>query len=355
MTARSRRGMTASGILALCSGFYIRGGLYDAGQDAWVAALLCTALLVPVTLWLGVLARRAPGESFFGILRAALPPWAAKAAAAAAVLATLVSAVTTVQTFTVFLQSNILADTPQCVTAAFLLTAALLPVRAGRRVLGDWSALLFAGAAALAGPLLAFSVSRFDPANLRPVLASPGGLLSGTLRMLPAWLWMLLPLTALFPGGEGRFPLLPCLLAAGGFTAVVFAANTLVLSPAVTGSIRYITYYAASVIGVGEFFQHVEILSAFVCQCATLVSLSVQLLFLCHGLEALLSLPDGRRLAAPAALLVYGLHANLSYSAVEALSGGLRRAALLPPLLLLAAASLPGRRIRPSRRFKRSK
>ena len=69
-------------------------------------------------------------------------------------------------------------------------------------------------------------------------------------------------------------------------------------------------------------------------------------MILCQGLEALFSLPDGRRVAAPAALLVYGLHANLSYSAVEALSGGLRRAALLPPLLLLTAASLPGRRIR---------
>ena len=344
--AAPHRGMKAAGILVLLNGFYIRGGLYAGGRDAWLSALAAAALLCPVALWLGWLARR--GRSFFAALEEALPPFAAGAVTALTLPAALAAAVLTVRSFTVFVQSNILAATPQSWIAAFLLAAALMQVKAGRRVFGDWCFIVLWLTAGLIAVLIAFSVSRFDWSNLRPVLAAPASFGACTLRIFTGWLGTLLLLFPLFSGSEEGSPFLPCILTAGLVTAAVFAANTLILSAAVTGTVRYITYYAASVIGIGDFFQHVEILSAFVFQMTSTAALTAELLFICQGLVSLFRLPDERVTAVPAALLIYALHACLRYSGAEALAGAGPARTVLPLILFLllpAAASLPGRRI----------
>ena len=305
MDERGSRGGTAAGILCLAGLFYIRGGLYETGRDAWLCAPAAAVLVSSAAVWLGARLRRGTGDP---LALPALPRWAARAVTAAALAAAAAFAVREADAFTQFLSSNILADTPPLFTAAALLFSAALPVRAGRRALGSWCRLVFVLAAIPALTLLVFSASRFDLSHLRPVLASPQGFLIGTLRLAAAWLGMLVLLTPLFSGDTRLFPMLPAILAAGGFMSALFAANTLVLSAPVTGTIRYITYYAASVIGIGDFFQHVEILSAFVFQCAALVRLSVVLRFLCLCLKSLLSLSDARRAAAPAAAGVFFLY-----------------------------------------------
>ncbi|MGN1073668.1 MAG: GerAB/ArcD/ProY family transporter [Eubacteriales bacterium] len=353
----SRRKAAFAGVLCLINANYIRGGVYASGQDAWIAAAASTLLLLPVAGWFTWLIRRYPDKTLFAILHETLPRWAAALFSSAAVLYALLVAVITASNFSIFVQSNILADTPRYFITALLLAAALMLCKTGARTFSQWCVFVFPAVLVLILILTAFAVPHFDWANLRPAFREPAGLLEGTVRLFVTSLGMLLFLFSLFAGTQHKkgemSPFFASVIGSGALLTAVFLANTLIFPEQVSRNIRYITYYTASVVGFGDFFQHIEIFSAFVYQCTSIAALTVILSFLCQGLESLFSLSDARVMAAPLALFIYAVSLNLLYSSMEAPGGSGMRwyGVLLPAVLLIpAAASLPGRRLRRSTR-----
>jgi len=355
--AISRRGVWCTAVLYLLNSVYIRGRS-AAAQDVWLSVLLATAVFAGSAWLLSRLTIRYPRKNLFEMLYAARSAGTARILSVFCILYGMLAVTRSIQSYGDFVQSCVLTETPHYVVTAALLLTALLFLRKGTQILGQWSCLVFTMFAALWLTLLGMAAVRFEGANLLPVLRDWKAVARGTGELLAFPGGELLFLTSLFgalgKGGDeetGKVTGLwmGIIAAAGVCQLLTLLANVLVLSAPIVEQTRYATYFMTSTVGVGDFFRHVEILTTFISQLTALTNVCVILLFVIQGMAQLTGIADHRLLALPVMLLVYGLACFVSYSAAAELTqavGSWRMTAGAVQIIVALCILCPRRKIR---------
>ena len=279
----SRASQVSTGVLTFISTAYFRRtGLSSGG--AWLSELAATLLLLPLAWAFDRFSRRHAGENIPRILRQKLRPVFSIPLLTLLSLLLLASAAYTVWEFSVFVRTNILYHTTPFLIAAVLLCSALSLAFSGCGSVLRCCGLLFPGVLLLTATLQGFSLTYLDPSNLCFGFDDPKGLLLfGFQTFLPS-LFLFPALASVFSTvpapSKSRIGSMVLSVSVGGIiTTLAFLADELVLSPTVVAMLDFPTYARSSCIGLGDFFQHIEILSAFLFQLSTIVIASITVLW----------------------------------------------------------------------------
>lgn len=354
--AISQRAIRCTAVLALLNTCLLRTQ-NPAEQDVWASVILSGVVLSGLAALFARMQARFPGKNLFEMLRAARSRLTADILTLLWLILGLGCAVRTVQSWGEFIQSCVLTETPHYVMAAALLVCCLLFLTRGTHILGQWSMFIAGFAAVLGLVLLGMSIQHYDWEHLLPGLRSAENLGRGTLSLTAFPGGELIFLTALFSGSEAglsddrtRARLWQSIVwTTAGIQLILFTVNVLVLSAPLAATMRFPGYFMTSIIGAGDFFRHVEVLSTFIAQITVTANAAVILLFLCQGTAGLWRLGDARTMAFPVVLVVYGLVCCLDFADAPAISqaaGGLRLVCAAAAVPTAAIILCPSRKIR---------
>gem|GEM_PF-4731323 len=278
----SRASQVSTGILTfLSTAYFRRTGLPSGG--AWLSELAATLLLLPIAWAFDRFLRRHAGQSFPDILRQKLRPVFFVPLLCLFSLFLFAATAYTVWEFSVFVRTNILYHTTPFLITAVLLGSALSLALSGSGSVLRCCGLLFPGVLLLTATLQGFSLTYLEPSNFCIGLEDPKGLiLFGFQTFLPSL--FLLPALASVFGTVPAPSKAPCSMVLSVFfggivTTLAFLADELVLSPTVVAMLDFPTYARSSCIGLGDFFQHIEILSAFLFQLSAIIVAALTILW----------------------------------------------------------------------------
>lgn len=275
-THASRSAQVSTGVLILLGSAYTRRtGIPDGG--AWLAELTVTCLLLLPTFFLDRMIRRHPGCTLSEILFLRLPPLLACPLTLLSWLMGLAAGVYSAMEFAIFAQSNTLYHTPTLLIVAFMFGTALLLSRSGKCGILRYGGFLFPGALLLIAVLQGFALAYMDADNFSVGILSAGFSPDSVSQFLACTLHLGFLPFLLLPGIASLFSSVPSdsrgagsvtlsVLISGVIAALALLADELVLSPTVAATMDFPTYVRSSCIGIGDFFQHVEILSSFLFQ-----------------------------------------------------------------------------------------
>ena len=272
----SRPAQISTGVLILLGSAYTRRtGIPDGG--AWLAEIVVTLILLLPAILFDRLIRRHPGRTLSEILYLHLPAALACPLTLLSWLTGLAAGVYSALEFAVFAQSNTLYHTPTLLIVVFMFITALLLSRSGKRGILRYGGFLFPGAVLLITVLQGFALAYMDADNFSVGILSTGFSPDSVSQFLACTLHLGFLPFLLLPGIASLFSSVPSdsrgagsvtlsVLISGVIAALALLADELVLSPTVAAAMDFPTYVRSSCIGIGDFFQHVEILSSFLFQ-----------------------------------------------------------------------------------------
>ncbi len=276
-------------VLYYIANAYILGNDQVASRDSWLCLLMAALLLAPVLPLYAALSRRWPGKNLFEIFREALSPGTARFAAGIyAVYGILVLAMS-LNCFGLFVQHEILPDTPTSVMELLIVLCSVYLVIAGGSVIGKWGAFVFPLVMLFIAVSLLGAIPSLEPGNLLPIAENRKNAALGVYRLLAFPVGEPVILFALLPSVRGEFGLrhwiLP-FLAAMLILALTYARNTMVLGGALAGVMHFTTSHADSITDYLNFSQHTEALTSLIPAVAGIMEASLALLFVSQGLAA---------------------------------------------------------------------
>ena len=259
------------------------GGTAENASRSWISLVFSLVLAVPlILLWVGLLAQF-PKDDFFGISQKLFGTAGSKLIAAAVGIYSFITLSWTLGNYTSFITMLSSRNTNKQIPGMLVAAVAALIVGMGMRVICG-SARIFLGfllcSLAVTLPL---SILSLEPSAFPlPILGDNKlGVFEGalSLAMMPFGEILLL-LFVLPPQGKGKRGrgIIFGALIAFGVMLVVFLRNVMMLGERSMDCLYFHSFYALRILGIGSFFQRMEILVSIVYMCSDLLRIAVCIL-----------------------------------------------------------------------------
>lgn len=300
----------------------VTGSANKAKQDAWISILIAMAMALPVIFVYSRLLQLFPGKNLFDIVEEIFGKAIGKILILIFTwyffnLGTLV-----VRNITEFIQIVSFPETPQFFIALFLGLIVIYMVKSGIEVLGRWAEFVL--------PIIIFTIilatclsapkANFN--NIKPILYygfKP--VFQGTFSLFTFPFAETIIFTTIFSSLEQpnkSFKVYSLsLIGAGIIILLVAVRNILVLGITSIGIHYFTSYYAVSLINIGDFLQRIEAVVSTVVILSSIVKLSVCLFATSIGVSKIFNFDNYRPVVAPICLLMLNLSFIVYSSTME--------------------------------------
>lgn len=290
----------------------VTGSANKAKQDAWISILIAIITILPVMFVYSRILQLFPGKNLFDIAQEVFGKVVGKFLILIFTWYFFHLGALVIRNITEFIQIVSFSETPQFFIALFLGLVTIYMVKNGIEVLGRWAEFVL--------PVVIFSITlvtclsapQMNPNYIKPVLYNgfkPA--FQGAFSLISYPFAETVIFTVIFSSLEEKnktFQVYYLGLIIGGLIILMAALRNLLVLGASAISIHYFTsYYAASLINIGNFIQRIEVIVSIVMILCCVVKLSVCLFATSIGVSKFFNFDDYRTLAAPICLLMMNL------------------------------------------------
>ena len=304
---RDTRTLTA---LFMLGSIIVIGGTAENASRSWISLVLSLGIAVPLMLlWLGIL-YRFPKECLWDILLRLFGNSVSKILAAAIGIYSFITLSWTLGNYTSFITMLSSRNTEKQVPGMLVAAVAAIIVCMGMRVLCGAARIFLGFLLCSLAVTLPLSILSIDPSAFPlPIFGyDKVGVFEGalSLAMMPFGEVMLL-LFVLPPPGKGKRGrgLAAGSLVAFGVMLVVFLRNVMMLGERSMDCLYFHSFYALRILGIGSFFQRMEILVSVVYMCSDLLRIAVCILCCGKALSVILGLDIRKCVFGPWAVIAF--------------------------------------------------
>jgi len=297
----------------------------DAKQDYWVAILGAAIVTLPLIFLSVRLIHLYPGQNLFEIIIKIFGNVFGKIISFIFVFFAIHLGAMVIKTFCVFIKILNMPETPEILTATFIVLLSVWSVKSGPENIGRlakycWPILVISIAVTV---FLSFKDMNFD--NLKPVLNTDiKSLASGCFTLFALPLGEVVVCLSFFSAVGSNVSPLKIYLKALAFTItmiiVVNLRNILILGIPSAEMFYYPSYQAVSIIALGDFFTRVEVIIGLNLVLAGFIKVCVCLYTASLGLTKILNFPNQKTTVVPCGLLMVTLTGLLYSNTAEMFS-----------------------------------
>lgn len=315
-------------------------GMNDfAGSDSYLAALCGMLLALPLYAMAAALRRRFPDKRADEVVLLLFGRVFGRILLGIYALFSLLTGAILISYVTRFLLIVGRTSALAIVFSLLITLATALTAKSGLAATARLCRLLFPLAAGVLLLSLLLSFSRFDPAQLLPLLNRPFGdfaLGSLSLFFYPfAQALFCMPFLFRCEAKGVEKPLLASLFCSGAVTALCYALTAGVLGEGCLYALSYPYYMALSVLEINSFFQRIEVILSVHFIVGMYLKTCVCLLFCLHSLGGCARVERPERLAPPMAALMLGFSLILFADSAELLAALRAYPFLAAPFLVI--------------------
>ena len=281
--------------------------VYGAGADTVWANLLATAAAAVCAYLLARVCDFYPEKSFYSVLQTLFGGFFGRVCALLLILLVLTSGVVSLVVFNRFVQLTALPRTPQIIIPLLLVLIAAMSFRSGLRSVAGSARLLFWFAAFVLVVFVAFGINLSKPRILLPVFSDIRGVFTAAGEVFINRFGALLALMTVYTRMENRVSRRRVFVSAVTASGIVFSTIAF-MTVSILGTVAmerdfYPAFTAMSVIEVGGFLQHPEILSSIVMTVCAFFKISVCILFADDMLSGMFCVSGKEGYAVPIGLI----------------------------------------------------
>ena len=296
--------------LFMLGSIIVIGGTAENASRSWISLILSLVIAVPlILLWIYIL-EEFPNEDLRSVMDKLLGKGLSKFFAAAIGVYSFITLSWTLGNYTSFITMLSSRNTEKQVPGMLVAAVAAVLVCMGMRVLCGTARIFFGfllGSLAVTLPLSILSV---DPSAFPlPIFGyDKQGVYEGalSLAMMPFGEIILL-LFVLPPPGKGKRSrgIFVGSLIAFVIMLVVFLRNVMMLGERSMDCLYFHSFYALRILGIGSFFQRMEILVSVVYMCSDLLRIAVCILCCGKAFSAIFGLDMGKSVFGPWAVIAF--------------------------------------------------
>ncbi len=269
--------------LFMLGSIIIIGGTAENASRSWLSLIFSLGIAVPMLgLWIWLLSRY-PTDSLFGVMKRLLGSGGSKIIAALIGIYAFITLAWTIGNYTSFVTMLSTRNTDKEVLGILVAASAAIVAGMGSKVLCGAGRIFLGfllGALAVTLPLSIISVD-FSAFPLPLLGYDRQGVFEGalSLAMMPFGEIIIL-LAVLPPPGKGRRGrgIAVGAVIAFGVMLIVFLRNVMMLGERSMDCLYFHSFYALRILGIGSFFQRMEILVSVVYMCSDLMRIAICIL-----------------------------------------------------------------------------
>lgn len=298
----------------LLSFLFLTGNCYsllfasDCGHFVWLCYLLAGILATVVAFLLARVMRKQ--EDFFKTLETLFSHPLGKLITFILALYAFLSLATSLSIFGRFNQLTALSETPTIILPTIIILIGIRACRAGISAIARMGSFTILFVFAVFLVFSALGINFLSPKSLLPLISSdPVGIFRGALSVFTNQLGDLLLLTVLYPHlpCEKDSRAIPLGVAATALVLTIISLITVMtLGERGILSDSYPVFTVLSIRSIGNFIQHLEILSSVAMTLIIFFRVSLALYFIANAAGHLLALPDYRAIVFPLGIFLAG-------------------------------------------------
>jgi spore germination protein KB len=294
----------------------------EAKQDVWLAVLLALALAVPMISIYARILIIFPNKDLFDILHQLFGKVFGKIIAVLYVWYAFHLGALVIRNFSEFITVVSIPETPQLILVIFLGITCILMAKNGIEVLGRWTALVAPLITLVLLGIILLSISIFDYHKIKPFLyngLSPVFKSSFSQFSFPYAETVVFAM--IFKSVKNKFNPYKVyyigILMGGMLLLLASVRNVLIIGGDTISSIYFPSYYAVSLINIGNFLQRIEVIISTTFLFSGIVKISICLMAASNGVAKILNIDNYRSVAIPVALLMMNLSCIVYKNSME--------------------------------------
>ncbi len=309
-------------ILFIVGSSLITGTSTIAKQDSWISIIIAMFMAVPLALIYARLSKLFPEKNIYDIIYHIFGKKISFLISILYVFYALLLGALVIRNFTEYIQISSLPETPQFIFAIFMGTICFWVLKHGIEVLGRGCVFILPFVVFVVLITLILTIKDMNFSNIEPMLGQDfKTILSGSFSSL------------LFPFGEVVLFLavLPTLrkksspykayiisiFIGGGILVVAMVRNILVLGVPTMNSLYFSSYYAASILDIGEFLSRIEVLVTGNFVVTGIVKTAICLYSSTVGIAKVFNIDNYKLLLAPTMLFIIAFSGLIFKNAME--------------------------------------
>jgi spore germination protein KB len=281
-----------------------------AKTDIWLSVLLAATAAVPLALLSARLMNVFPGKNTFDLQIELFGKILGRITALYYTLFCMHIGSLVIKDITNFIQITSLFETPQFITAVFIVVLCIYSIRAGINTIARYAALALPVYLAILLVITLLSITLWQDLGhltpilyngLKPVIKSSVDLFSTPFSDV----WLLpFVLQPLKEQRKARKIILGCYGISTLFFLMVFVRNILILGDNFTYTLYFPSYIAVSLIDIGEFLQRIEVAVGAVLFMSCFIKTSMFLYVASLGVSKVFNVGDYKKFVAPMGMLM---------------------------------------------------
>lgn len=285
------------------------GAVNEAGTDSWLAVAAGIVLALPALLVYARLKRIRPDMDLYDMARWTMGRVLGRVLIILYAWYALHMGALVLRSFTEFISIETLTETPQAVVAVLMGFIGIWAVKSGPETLGRWSSVFLIAVISIFLLTIFAGIPKYDLNNALPIAKEGiGPVVDGSTSAFAfpfaETVVFLLALGPLRPGTNVYRVWIAALLLGGAVLMLAMLRNLLLLGPVNYTNLYYVSYDAAKIIKLSDFFSRFEIIIGMNFVLCGLAKTSVCMLAASKGVAKLFNLQDYKKIAVPVGLLM---------------------------------------------------
>lgn len=287
----------------------IMSGREVAHQDLWISILVAISSFMPMIFVYSAILSFFPGKNLYEVLEISFGKTIGKVISLLFIIYFLYLGTLVLRNITEFIQTTLMPQTPQYYSALWFLLISVYMVSCGIEVFARWSNLVFVFIIILILISMVPSVKHYNFENMLPILYKGWKpIFQSSFSMFTFPFGETVTFLAIFHtlknGKKVWIPYSIGILIAGGLILIVSVRNMLLLGFPLTNDVYFPSYYASSLITIGNFVEGIEMFSAIILVVAGLAKLSTCIFAICIGLGSVFDSKGYSKFTIPMGILL---------------------------------------------------
>ena len=308
-------------VLFLIGSTIVTGVSSEAKQDSWLALTLGIVMAVPAVFVYARILNLFPGKDLFDIAFELYGKIGGRVISVLFIWYAIHLGSMVIRNFSEFVQICTMPETPQLITILCLGVLCIYVVKSGIETLGRWCMIALPIILIVLLFTMVISVNYFRVDNLKPIMEDLNKIGDSSFDSFSFPFAETVLLTTIFSSVRRKDSIYKVYfwgLGIGGFIILILTLrNLLVLGAPMIADLYFPSFYAVSVIEIGDYVSRIEGFVAAVYLLSGFVKIAVCLFAASKGIAKVFNLTDHKPVVAPMAILMMTLAYIIYTSAME--------------------------------------